>query len=334
MQKYFEILKLDMSASIEEVEQAYKELAQAWRPQSYQNLPRFKRQAEIKLKEINEAYERVRSYLLAKQPAAKPGDLAAAAEKPSESIKATKPAGKTSGSRLRKPARRSRLYVLFAVVAVLGTLLLYQISDHPQSEKAIPDQVQPAPKNASPQTSAAHPQKEPVPGMAGAAGAVKPVPVAKSAEPPAAASTDKQKTPSKKTAPVDAPLKPSVLDRINQDPARVKRIQSSLIAAGYDPGPLDGIIGPQTTGALKQFAVDQAIEAGGLFADDFTGAVLLCAEIAATHPDGPQIIRSADFALWLDRQTHFQSRDIQRLKKSATAQQVIEILDQYQSDKR
>jgi len=334
MQKYFEILKLDMSASIEEAEQAYKELAQAWRPQSYQNLPRFKRQAEIKLKEINEAYERVRSYLLAKRPAVHPGALAAVAQKPSESIKETKSDGKTPGAQLRKPAHRSRLYVLIAVVAVLGTLLLYQISDHPQYEKAVPDQMQPAPKNAAPQTSAAHAEKESVPETADAAGATTQLPAAKSAEPPAAASMDKQQIPSKKKAADDGMLKPSVLDRTNQDPARVKRIQSSLIAAGYDPGPLDGIIGPQTTGALKQFAVDQAIEAGGLFADDFTGAVLLYAEIAATHPDGPQIIRSADFALWLDRQTYFQARDIQKLKKSATAQQVIEILDRYQSDKR
>ena len=323
-----------MSASIEEVEQAYKELAQAWRPQSYQNLPRFKRQAEIKLKEINEAYERVRSYLLAKEPAVHPGDLAAAAAKPSEVIKETKPTGKTPGTQLRKPARRSGLYVFIAVVAVSGTLLLYQISDHPQDEKAAPDQMQPAPKNAAPQTSAAHPEKESVPETAAEAGSAKQLPAAKSAEPSAAASTDKQQIPSKKTAADHAPLKPSVLDRTNQDPARVKRIQSSLIAAGYDPGPLDGIIGPQTTAALKQFAVDQAIEAGGLFADDFTGAVLLYAEISATHPDAPQIIRSADFALWPDRQTHFQSRDIQRLKKSAAAQQIIEILDRYKSDKR
>ena len=55
-----------MSASIEEVEQAYKELAEAWRPENYQNLPRFKRKAEIKLEEINDAYERVRSFLLVK----------------------------------------------------------------------------------------------------------------------------------------------------------------------------------------------------------------------------------------------------------------------------
>jgi curved DNA-binding protein CbpA len=70
MKKYFEILELDVSASLEEVEQAYKELAEAWRPENYQNLPRFKRKAEIKLEEVNDAYERIRSYLLVKKSGA------------------------------------------------------------------------------------------------------------------------------------------------------------------------------------------------------------------------------------------------------------------------
>jgi hypothetical protein len=334
MQKYFEILELDMSASIEEVEQAYKKLAQAWRPESYQNLPRFKRKAEMKLKEINEAYERVRSYLLAKQSAGHPGDHLAVAEKLSESMKETKPAGKTPRPQFRKPARRSLLYGLIAIVAVLGPLLLYQISDHPQPEKAAPEQEKPAPDTVSLQASADHLGKESASGPAGAAAVGKKRPAAESAEPKAATSLDKQKINLKKMAAYDATLKPSVLDRTNQDPDRVKRIQKSLIASGYDTGPLDGIIGPQTISALKQFAGDQAIEASGLFADDFTGAVLLYAEIAAAHPDGPKIISSDDFALWLDGQTHFQPIDIQKLKKSATARQVIEILDRYRSDKK
>ena len=33
MKKYYEILGLDISASIEEAEQAYKELSETWNPQ-------------------------------------------------------------------------------------------------------------------------------------------------------------------------------------------------------------------------------------------------------------------------------------------------------------
>jgi peptidoglycan hydrolase-like protein with peptidoglycan-binding domain len=336
MQKYFEILELDMSASIEEVEQAYKELTQAWRPQSYQNLPRFKRKAEIKLKEINEAYERVRSYLLAKQPAEHHGDHLAVAEKLSESRKESKPDRKTPRPQFRKPANRSLLYGFIAIAAVLGALLLYQISNHPEHRQAAPEREKPALQTASPQSSANHPEKESDSGPAGASVAAKTPPAGKSAETaaPVPASTDKAKKPLKKMTADNAPLKHSVLDRINRDPDRVKRIQKSLIANGYDTGPLDGIIGPQTLAALKQFAGDRAIEADSLFADDLTGAVLVYAEIAATHPDAPQIIRSNDFALWLDSQTHFQTSAIQKLKKSPTARQIIEILDRYKSDKK
>lgn len=323
-----------MSASIEEVEQAYKELAQAWRPESYQNLPRFKRKAEIKLKEINQAYEQVRSYLLAKQSAEYHGDHPGVAEKLSESMKETKPAGKTARLQFRKPAYRSLSFGLIAIVAVLGTLLFYQISDHRQPEKAVPEQEKPAPEAASLKASSDHPGKEPVAGPVGASDAAKKLPAAKSAEPTAATSTRKQKSTLKKKAAYDVPLKQSVLDQTNQDPDRVKRIQKNLIASGYYTGPLDGIIGPQTTDALKQFAGDEALEGNCLFADDLTGAVLLYAEIAATHPDGPKIICSSDFAFWLDGQTHFQAIDIQYLKKSATTQQVIDILDRFKSDKK
>ena len=323
-----------MSASIEEAEQAYKELAKAWRPESYQNLPRFKRKAEMKLKEINEAYERVRSYLLAKPSAEQPGDQRVVAETLSESIEETGPNREPPQPQLRKPARRSLLPGLIAVVAVLGTLVLYQTLNRPKPEKTAPEQEKPALDAPSLPASADHLPKESDLRAAGASGAAEKPPADRSVEPTAAGSTDEQKAALKKTAASDAPLKPSVLDRANQDPGRVKRIQKNLIAGGYDTGPLDGIIGPQTAGALEQFARDRAIVSSCLFADDLTGAVLLYAEIAATHPDGPKIICSDDFALWLDRQTHFQTIDIQKLKQSATARQVVEILDRYKSDRK
>ena len=66
MKRYFAILELYVSASIKEVDKAYKELTEAWRPENFQNLPRFKRKAEIKLEEVNDAYKRIWSYMLLK----------------------------------------------------------------------------------------------------------------------------------------------------------------------------------------------------------------------------------------------------------------------------
>lgn len=37
------------------------------------------------------------------------------------------------------------------------------------------------------------------------------------------------------------------------DSSHVKDVQQSLLAAGYDPGPVDGIMGPRTKAALRQY---------------------------------------------------------------------------------
>jgi peptidoglycan hydrolase-like protein with peptidoglycan-binding domain len=148
------------------------------------------------------------------------------------------------------------------------------------------------------------------------------------------ASTDTQKIAPQVKIDFNALLTEEALDKYSQDPERVKRAQKGLIANGYNTGPLDGIIGPQTTAALKRFASDYALEVKGLFASDLTDAVLVYAEVAATHPDWHSIMGSDDFAHWLDRQSDYQTSTIQDLKKSATAQQVIEILNRYKLDKR
>ena len=43
----------------------------------------------------------------------------------------------------------------------------------------------------------------------------------------------------------DRLLTQKALSRFNRNPVRVKRIQNGLITAGYDTGPIDGVIGPQ-----------------------------------------------------------------------------------------
>ena len=333
MKKYFEILELDVSASIEEVEQAYKELAEAWRPENYQNLPRFKRKAEIKLNEVNDAYERIRSYLLVKQSGEDQVVFHMPADASPEPEPETLPAAETQPPQISTPSQRKTLLLgLIAVVAVFSALMLYLISNRqkPQGQKPqaiVAKKEKPAPVASSPPVSADHLKKESDSGSA----------VKFSTEKQSASGkTAVQKPPSKIRPDYDGLLTQKALSRYNRNPVRVKKIQNGLITVGYNTGPIDGVIGPQTTAALKQFAADRGhvIEAGGLFASDLTNAVLVFAEVAAAHPDWDRIIGSENFARWLDSQTYISANTVEKLKKSATAQHIIKMLDLYKSDKK
>lgn len=47
------------------------------------------------------------------------------------------------------------------------------------------------------------------------------------------------------------------------DPEIVRSVQQSLSEQGYDAGPVDGIMGPQTKEALKEFQQAQGLDASG-----------------------------------------------------------------------
>ena len=57
-----EILGLKPGASQEEVNQAYRDLANVWHPDRFVSNPRLQKKAEEKIKEINAAYEYIKSY--------------------------------------------------------------------------------------------------------------------------------------------------------------------------------------------------------------------------------------------------------------------------------
>ena len=63
VQQYYEVLELDPGASSEDVLQAYKDLVNVWHPDRFSKIPRLRIKAEKKLKEVNEAYEKLQSYL-------------------------------------------------------------------------------------------------------------------------------------------------------------------------------------------------------------------------------------------------------------------------------
>ncbi|MBC8458600.1 MAG: RDD family protein, partial [Deltaproteobacteria bacterium] len=129
--RYYEILELDPGVSSEDVAQAYKDLVNVWHPDRFSKIPRLRRKAEKKLKEVNEAYEKLQSYLsemeqLKCEPAAQ---IEAYGNSISRDITDEKPK-KTS----RNPARTYPLarclarfidYLLFGLL--LGSLNVYGI---------------------------------------------------------------------------------------------------------------------------------------------------------------------------------------------------------------
>ena len=63
MNHYFEILELKPGATPDEVKAAYRDLAKVWHPDRFtDDSPRLKAKAAEKLAEINEAYEKIRTY--------------------------------------------------------------------------------------------------------------------------------------------------------------------------------------------------------------------------------------------------------------------------------
>jgi hypothetical protein len=335
MKKYFEILELDVSASIEEVEQAYKELTEAWRPENYQNLPRFKRKAEIKLEEINDAYERIRSYLLVKASGEDQMAFDAPKDPPPKPEPETPPAEETQPPQTSAPSRRKKLLPgLIAVAAVLGVLIFYLISDRQTPQKKVPqptvakkDKPEKDSDTASPPVAVDQPSKKYESNSTTQFSAGKRSPFAKPAS---------QKPAEKIRPDYDRLLTQKTLSKFNRNPVRVKRIQNGLITVGYNTGPIDGVIGPLTTAALIKFANDRihVIEAGDLFASDLTHTVLVFAEVSAKHPDWGRIIGSKDFSRWLYSQTVLSTYQVKKLKKSPTALQVIRMLDFYKSDNK
>lgn len=59
--RYYKILELEPGALPEQVKQAYRDLVNVWHPDRFAHDSRLQQKAEEKLKEINEAYERLRA---------------------------------------------------------------------------------------------------------------------------------------------------------------------------------------------------------------------------------------------------------------------------------
>lgn len=58
----YRMLDLEPGESLENIKQAYRDLAFIWHPDRIPDNSRLKHKAEIKIKELNEAYQRLRFY--------------------------------------------------------------------------------------------------------------------------------------------------------------------------------------------------------------------------------------------------------------------------------
>jgi outer membrane protein assembly factor BamE (lipoprotein component of BamABCDE complex) len=61
--RYYEILELRSGASLEEVKRTYRDLVRVWHPDRFSHDPRLQQKTQEKLKEINEAYEKLQAFL-------------------------------------------------------------------------------------------------------------------------------------------------------------------------------------------------------------------------------------------------------------------------------
>ncbi len=69
IKRCFEILEIETNASLDEVNQAYRDLVSIWHPDRFSGNLRLKIKSEEKLKEINEAYKKTISFFSLKQDA-------------------------------------------------------------------------------------------------------------------------------------------------------------------------------------------------------------------------------------------------------------------------
>jgi len=62
VRRSFQVLELAPGASLNDVRQAYKDMANIWHPDRFSGNPRLQHKAEQKLKEINAAHETLKAF--------------------------------------------------------------------------------------------------------------------------------------------------------------------------------------------------------------------------------------------------------------------------------
>jgi hypothetical protein len=76
--------------------------------------------------------------------------------------------------------------------------------------------------------------------------------------------------------------------------SEVRRIQEALAAAGFDPGPIDGVFGPLTEAAVRTFQEAAGLTVDGIVGPDTEGAFLTFEPTVGTEADATEADLPAD----------------------------------------
>ncbi len=91
-------------------------------------------------------------------------------------------------------------------------------------------------------------------------------------------------------------------DATMSDSATVRHVQEQLSQRGFDPGPIDGVMGPQTRAALRNFQQSQGItDSRGL--DDKTMSALGVEKSAGTTPHSSKTVGEGTMGTAPEQQT-------------------------------
>jgi len=119
------------------------------------------------------------------------------------------------------------------------------------------------------------------------------------------------------------------LATVRLDPEQTAQLQRELAMMGYDSGPADGKLGPQTIMAAQQFAIDFRVNRGSNFIESLLAESSRQAAVTRVHADWPTVAGSREFDLWIENQT-ITSPDICRdILSSGSFTQMISMIDSY-----
>lgn len=142
--RFYELLGAAPGASAQELKEAYRDLAKVWHPDRFAHDPRLQQKAQEKLKEINEAYER-----LTARKAGRPTRPAPAPDRP----RARTHAAANGGHKLARLFLTTAALFCVAVLAALSSFVL------PRGARPSPERKPPAEATEAPVSDKGQPRE-------------------------------------------------------------------------------------------------------------------------------------------------------------------------------